>query len=68
MERATILEVFPRHRKNSLLTQGIAVLGDGRTVEFAGLFAPPEEKYLKKGARIRGHVSQSVLRNAEITR
>ena len=68
MERATILEVFPRHRKSSLLTNGVAVLSDGRMVEFAGLFAPPEEKYLKKGMRIRGHVRHNVLRNAEITR
>ena len=68
MEKATVVEVFPRGRKQSLITHGLAMLGGGRVVEFAGLFARHEEKYLVKGTPIRGYLSKgTVLRNVEIT-
>lgn len=69
MEKATVVEVFPRGRKQSLITHGLAKMTDGRIVEFAGLFARHEEKYLVKGTRVHGYLSKgTVLRNVEITR
>ncbi len=61
------MQVFPPRRKNSLLVSGLAQLADGSIIEFTGLFARHEEKYLKKGTKIRGYLHQAVLRNVEIT-
>lgn len=65
-EKGTILDVFPRIKRNSMLRTGLVKLDNGHTIEFSGLFSSSEEKKLSKGSIIEGYVVSNAMRNTRI--
>lgn len=60
-----VIDVFPS-KKTSMMKSGIVKLKNDQVREFSGIFYPHEKRKLKKGVKVKGHLSGKVLRNTRL--